>query len=126
MYQALPLWAPLPSAPACLDTTAVLKPLPPRNCPVNPCLRASIMFFAETVTEDVFARIRFWVVAVRHDVNAGGADREDRNLETLGERMHRDRRVREGRTEEAEQLTLLDEGLRDLGGLRLVRVVVLD
>jgi len=82
--------------------------------------------FAETVTEDVFARIRFRVVAVRHDMNAGGADREDRNLEALGERMHRNRRVGEGRTEEAEQLTLLDEGLRHLGGLCLVRVVVLN
>src|SRR3984893_7867296 len=46
MYQALPLSAPLPSAAAAFDTAAVLKPLPPRNCPVNPCLRASLMMLA--------------------------------------------------------------------------------
>ena len=46
MYQALALRAPWPAEPACFETVAVLKPLPPRNCPDQPCLRASIMILA--------------------------------------------------------------------------------
>src|ERR1700716_4186137 len=52
-YQALPLRAPFPLAPACFDTAAVLKPLPPRNCPVQPCLRASVMILAGIWPSDV-------------------------------------------------------------------------
>src|ERR1700694_2435550 len=62
-YHALPLSAPAPAFPACFDTLAVLKPLPPRNWPVKPCLRASIMIVAGipprlvmNITSGFFAR----------------------------------------------------------------------
>ena len=37
---------PLAEAGACLDTAAELKPLPPRNWPVKPCWRATVMILA--------------------------------------------------------------------------------
>src|SRR5713226_6855917 len=52
-YQALALRAPMPAAPALLETVDVLKPLPPRNWPCQPSLRASIMISAGIVSSDV-------------------------------------------------------------------------
>src|SRR5437868_8883244 len=53
MYHALALRAPLPAAPACAETVAVLKPLPPRNWPWNPRLRAVVMILAGIAPSEV-------------------------------------------------------------------------
>src|SRR2546426_2697174 len=81
-------------------------------------------FLAQAVAEDVLARIGFREVAIRDDMDAGGADRQDWNLEAFREWMDSDRRIGERGSEKGEQLALLDEGLRDLGRLRPVRGVV--
>src|SRR2546430_11859246 len=85
-----------------------------------------LRFLSRAVAENVLAWIGLRVVAVRDDVDAGRTDREDRNLEAFRQRMDGDRRVGERGSEEGQQLSLLDEGLRHLGGLSLVRRVVLD
>src|SRR3989442_10003154 len=82
-------------------------------------------FFSQAVAEDVLAGIGLREVAIRHDVDAGGADSEDRDLEAFRQWMDGDRRVGKRGSEESEQLALLDERLRHLGGLRPVRGVVL-
>src|SRR6266849_1946068 len=82
--------------------------------------------FAETVAEDVLAGDGGRSVAVGHDVDARGADREDRNLEAFGQRVNGDGGVRESRTEEREELALLDERLGNLSRLRPIRGVILD
>jgi len=82
--------------------------------------------FSQAVPEDVLTGDGGGGVAVGHDVDAGGADREDRNLEAFGQRVNGDGGVRESRTEEREQLALLDERLGNLSRLRPIRGVVLD
>src|SRR4029077_20459673 len=62
------------------------------------------LFFAQAVTDDVLAGDGGREVAVGHDVDARRADGENRNLEGLCEWVHGDRRVREGRAEEREQV----------------------
>src|ERR1700693_6058261 len=79
---------------------------------------------AETIPEDIPAGDGGWGVAVGNDIDARGADRENRDLEALGQRVHGDRRVREGRAKEREQVPLLNQGLRDLRRLGLVRRVI--
>src|SRR2546423_3200273 len=53
MYHALALRAPLPAAPACLETVAVLNPFPPRNWPCQFWLRAVVMILAGMPPSDV-------------------------------------------------------------------------
>src|SRR5207237_6325732 len=53
MYHALALRAHLPAAPACADTFAVLKPLPPRKWPCQPRFRAAAMIVAGMLPSDV-------------------------------------------------------------------------
>src|SRR5260370_5270487 len=83
-------------------------------------------FFSQAVPEDIPAGDSRWGVAVGHDIDAGGADREDRNLEAFGQRVDGDGRVGKGWAEEREQLALLDESLGNLSRLRPIRGVVLD
>src|SRR4029077_2678918 len=79
---------------------------------------------AQAVTKDVPARDGGWGVAIGHDVDARRADRENRDLEALGQRVHGHGRVREGWAKEREELASLNESLGHLGRLGLVRCIV--